>query len=111
MVVILNISFLTGVFWIIGCKMIQDFWLDYDYLDPKKEIDKESFIWKFDLNNFSHSKVTIVATYFAFTSLSTVGFGDYYPVSDMERLVGAFVLLFGVAIFSYIMGNFINILT
>lgn len=96
--------------------MIQDFYLDYDYLDPNNllklnEDDKDSFIWKFDLNSFSHSKVAIVSTYFAFTSLSTVGFGDYYPVSDMERLVGAFVLLFGVAIFSYIMGNFITILT
>ena len=52
----------------------------------------------------------IILTYFAFTSLSTVGFGDYAPISDLERLVGAFVLLGGVAIFSYIMGNFIEIL-
>mmetsp|Transcript_26419 Transcript_26419/g.40334 ORF Transcript_26419/g.40334 Transcript_26419/m.40334 type:complete len:161 (-) Transcript_26419:1043-1525(-) len=48
--------------------------------------------------------------YFAFTSLSTVGFGDFHPRSNVERLVGAFILLFGVAIFSYIMGNFIDIL-
>jgi hypothetical protein len=48
--------------------------------------------------------------YFAFTSLSTVGFGDYTPRSDIERSIGAFVLLSGVATFSYIMGNFINIL-
>ena len=44
------------------------------------------------------------------TSLSTVGFGDYYPVSDFERLVGAFILLFGVALFSIIMGSFTEIL-
>jgi len=49
-------------------------------------------------------------TYFAFTSLSTVGFGDYVPRSNLERAVGAFMLLSGVAIFSYIMGNFIQIL-
>ena len=53
---------------------------------------------------------TIIVTYFAFTSLSTVGFGDYNPRSNIERLVCAFILLFGVAIFSYIMGNFISIL-
>ena len=46
--------------------------------------------------------------YFAFTSLSTVGFGDYHPRSDLERIVGALVLLFGVAIFSYIMGKFVE---
>ena len=42
-------------------------------------------------------------TYFAFTSLSTVGLGDYYPVSNLERLLGAFILLFGVSITSFIM--------
>jgi len=49
-------------------------------------------------------------TYFAFTSLSTVGFGDYAPISNLERAVGAFMLLSGVAIFSYIMGNFIEMI-
>ena len=53
---------------------------------------------------------TIIVTYFAFTSLSTVGFGDYNPRSNIERIVCAFILLFGVAIFSYIMGNFITII-
>lgn len=48
--------------------------------------------------------------YFTITSLSTVGFGDYHPRSDTERAFGAFILLFGVAIFSIIMGNFIEIL-
>jgi hypothetical protein len=52
----------------------------------------------------------VIAVYFAFTSLSTVGFGDYAPRGNIERFVGAFILLFGVSIFSYIMGNFIDIL-
>ena len=38
-----------------------------------------------------------------------MGFGDYHPKSDSERLVCLFILMFGVAIFSYIMGNFIQI--
>ena len=53
----------------------------------------------------------LLATYYAFTSLSTVGFGDYNPKSNIERLFCAFILLFGVSIFSYIMGCFIEILT
>lgn len=48
--------------------------------------------------------------YFSFTSLSTVGFGDFHPRSNAERLFTAFMLLFGVAIFSYCMGIFISIL-
>lgn len=58
----------------------------------------------------SHGFLIATLTYFAFTSLSTVGFGDYAPRSDLERAVGAFLLLSGVAIFSIIMGQFIDIL-
>ena len=42
--------------------------------------------------------------------MSTVGFGDYAPRGNIERLLGSQILIFGVAIFSYIMGNFIAIL-
>jgi hypothetical protein len=48
--------------------------------------------------------------YFTFTTLSTVGFGDFHPMSNTERLFMAFGMLFGVAIFSVIMGNFIDML-
>tara|TARA_B110000285_G_C14864649_1_gene486239 strand:+ start:192 stop:497 length:306 start_codon:yes stop_codon:yes gene_type:complete len=53
---------------------------------------------------------TLINTYFAFTTLSTIGLGDFYPVSDVERFVGSFVLLFGVAVFSYIMGELLVML-
>lgn len=59
----------------------------------------------------SPKEISIILTYFAFTSLSTVGFGDFSPRSNVERIFCAFILLFGVAIFSYIMGNFIDILS
>lgn len=48
--------------------------------------------------------------YFALTTLSTIGYGDLSPVSIQERLLGAFILLIGVAVFSFIMGEFIEIL-
>jgi voltage-gated potassium channel len=53
----------------------------------------------------SFGERTIASFYFTFTTLSTVGFGDYYPRNNIERLMGSFVLLGGVAIFSYIMGE------
>ena len=42
--------------------------------------------------------------YFVFTTMTTVGFGDYFPVSDTERLAWTAVLLSGVICFSYFMG-------
>jgi hypothetical protein len=55
-----------------------------------------------------HQTVTFI--YFAFTTLSTVGLGDYYPVSTFEHLSGSVLLLGGVATFSYIMGIFTEII-
>lgn len=44
-----------------------------------------------------------MAMYYALTSLSTVGFGDIYPVTSSERLVCGFMLLTGVSVFSYVL--------
>lgn len=49
-------------------------------------------------------------TYFFLTTLSTIGFGDLHPRSDPERILMAILMLGGVAVFSYVMGNFIEIL-
>lgn len=48
--------------------------------------------------------------YYAFTTLATVGYGDYRPESDTERIIGSLIILFGISIFSLIMGNFIDML-
>lgn len=52
----------------------------------------------------------IVSCYFALTTLSTVGYGDFYPVSPKERLFTIAIEMAGVAFFSYIMGEFFVIL-
>ena len=57
-----------------------------------------------------HYEQAIIGMYYSFTSLTTVGFGDFSPRSEFERIFCSAILLFGVAIFSYIMGNFIEIL-
>ena len=74
--------------------------------------NNEDFKTYFNLNNENvpDSRLAIIVVYFSMTSLSTVGFGDFSPRSDGERIVCAVALLFGVAIFSYIMGNLITIL-
>lgn len=75
-------------------------WEYYDYFQDYFGLD----------DTMEPKDISIILTYFAFTSLSTVGFGDFHPRSNVERIFCAFILLFGVAIFSYIMGNFIDIL-
>lgn len=63
------------------------------------------------LDNFGPWKVTLIMMYWSFTTLSTVGLGDFYPMSNYERLMSSFGFLCGVAVFSYIMGNFADVIT
>jgi len=53
----------------------------------------------------------IVVCYFALTTLSTIGYGDYYPISRNEKLVGIIFMLVGIVFFSQIMGSFIEIIS
>jgi hypothetical protein len=106
--VLINISFLTGVFWLLLCEFIQDFVYDVDPGD--QDFDEDLFMVTFGIEKKGHFQNIILVTYFAITSLATVGFGDYHPRGDAERVFTALILLFGVAIFSYIMGIFIEIL-
>lgn len=56
------------------------------------------------------SKALIAVWYWATTTLASVGYGDYHPISNGERLITGLIFLIGVAAFSFIMGNFIDML-
>ena len=52
-----------------------------------------------------------MSAYFTLTTLSTTGYGDYTPTNNVERIVSLLLMLGGVAFFSYIIGNFIDIIS
>ena len=66
-------------------------------------------MWEEDPNNSLLYVQFMTSLYFALTILSTVGYGDYFPVSNVEMLTALVVMLGGVAFFSYIMGNLLEI--
>jgi len=102
---IFNISFFTGIFWYIVTDLTET-----SISGHNEHADTDEFLNLYQLHNRHNEEQLLIMIYFSFTTLSTVGFGDYTPRSNYERLVGCVILIFGVAIFSYIMGNFIEIL-
>lgn len=52
----------------------------------------------------------VIVSYFALTTLSTVGYGDYYPISTNELIIAIFFMLGGIGFFSYIMNSFQEII-
>lgn len=51
----------------------------------------------------------ITSCYFIITTLAVIGYGDLYAKSNIEKIFDMFIMIFGVAFFAYIMGNFITI--
>ncbi len=52
----------------------------------------------------------IIVCYFALTTLSTVGYGDYYPISRNEKVVGCILMLVGITFLDQIICSFIEII-
>jgi hypothetical protein len=78
-------------------------------LNPKDA--SMTFIEAFKLRELSEYDRVVVCMYFILTTITTVGYGDFYPMSAIERVYVIGVQLFGVAFYSYIMGNFIEIIS
>lgn len=112
-IIILNLAQIVAMFWLIYCKLVEDLVLDADFGGSAEDREKhpDTFIVAYELHAREPLFAEITVLYFAFTTLSTVGFGDYVPKSSDERIVGTFILLFGVAIFSIIMSSFVGILS
>ena len=94
-IIIANVSYLTGVGWLVLCEFVRDFILDIDIgpdevdTNPDASSYPPGFMIEYGLMENSREQNIILSTYFAFTSLSTVGFGDYAPRGNIERVIGS----------------------
>lgn len=62
----------------------------------------ETFITAFKLHELDDSDTLIRLMYFALTMLSTVGYGDYFPIHKSEMFMSVLLMLMGVGVFSWI---------
>lgn len=97
-VFILFLAYLLGSMWFLLTKHLT------------KSPDEFTFYNEYGMEDYTDFEKVSVLMYFMFTTLSTVGFGDYNPKSEPERIAMTFILLIGVACFAYIMSQLIEIL-
>lgn len=97
-------TYFTGCLWYIFVNIIQE-----QYNNEKEKM--QFFNHYFNIDEDDLSLKVIKSCYFMLTTLSTVGYGDFYPVNMIERSVSFPIMLAGVAFFSYIMGHFIDIIS
>lgn len=95
---ILILSYFLGTIWFILTKNLTD--------SP----DEWTFYNAYNLEDRDNTQNLTIVVYFMLTTLSTVGFGDYNPKSEVERIIMTFILLIGVACVSWIIQQFMDIL-
>lgn len=112
-IIILHICYFLGFAWFIICMVSKDLTNDYQSSLSEEDYEKDNtdnFLDYYFISENTDYYNCILGTYFAFTTLSTVGFGDIAPRSDPERFICAFVLMIGVSVFSVFLGNFTAII-
>lgn len=72
-----------------------------------------AFLSRFGLDDDTTSDLSKLTTvcYYTIATLSTVGYGDLYPVSNIEKILAIFIMLGGVGFFSFVMSSFIEIIS
>jgi len=86
-------TYFMGCFWYLFCDKMSKYFSEND------------FITVYKLESLSEIERLIVSSYFILTTLTTVGYGDYVATNNAERFVVIFIMLLGVGMFSYVMGN------
>ena len=60
--------------------------------------------------NESEISTYINALYWTITTLTTIGYGDITPQTDMQKIFTMFVMVSGVGFYGYVIGNFTSML-
>jgi len=66
---------------------------------------EHSWIKIMDIEDSSHTRQYVTSLYWAFTTMTTVGYGDVSPISPAERIYTMGSMLVGCIIFAYTIGS------
>jgi len=90
--------------WVLPAEPEERYWVvKFNLRRPKSDPNQD------DLMPVAHRM--IICMYYMLTTLSTVGYGDLYPFSIAEKIVGSLIQIIGVTIFSVVMNAFITVVT
>lgn len=73
---------------------------EYDHCETECEI-QNSWIFSKNIQCNAPQEQYVVALYWAFATMTTVGYGDVFAINDLERIVSIFLMLIGVTVFGY----------
>mmetsp|Transcript_2692 Transcript_2692/g.4212 ORF Transcript_2692/g.4212 Transcript_2692/m.4212 type:complete len:131 (-) Transcript_2692:87-479(-) len=90
--------FIIGVCWYVALTIQQDL-----------SHQGTTFTDHFKLEELDESSILIVLTYFVFSTITTVGLGDFYPISNFERIMSSIIFLISIMVVTRVVTYLISI--
>jgi hypothetical protein len=99
-IVAVTITYFIGCVWYVFCVSMAES-NEFNFIEA----------WGLDKEEITQPHKLILSCYYVLTTLTTIGYGDLYPVNNSERIFAIFIMLLGVAMFSYVMGSFTDLIS
>ncbi|CAI2382508.1 unnamed protein product [Moneuplotes crassus] len=74
------------------------------------DFDPDTWVFRVDIRDSHHWQQYLISCYWAFQTLTTVGFGDVGSKTNIEIMVCCIWMIFGVGFYSFIIGNLSSIM-
>lgn len=96
------IAFIISVH-VSGC-----FWY---YIAKIDDTNPNTWIIRYNIESLSEFDKYIASTYFVFTTLTKIGYGDIYPLTNDEKVFSILLMGFGAGLYSYIISGLCSFVT
>jgi len=85
--------------------------MDFEYPFEHIEFNPSSWIVEKGFDGFGRGRTYLITLYWAFTTLTTVGYGDITAFLPLEIAWTILVMILGTSLFGYIIGNVASVMT
>ena len=75
------------------------------------ELEPVTWLQATGLSDASEQDKYIASMYWAFTTMTTVGYGDISPQSSQEQIYSIFVMILACGVFAYTVGSIGNLIS
>jgi uncharacterized protein (UPF0147 family) len=76
-----------------------------------EQFSVDTWVFRYGLENEPASRLYLIGLYFAITTLTTVGYGDFSAGTTGEYIIGILWMMFGVGFYSLLAGTLSSVLT